>query len=386
MRAIFMKYIVLFTALLSCCCIPPSIFANRTATIEAIRTQLLPFLKKSQIPGAAVLIYDHGHPYAFYYGYANLRPKSVVTADTLFEIASVSKLFTTVLLAESINTGEMRLNDPIGIYLSTLASCNQAVSSIQLENLATHANGLRSMPPLAVHDKENLLNHLCQWKPAYLQGTRWHYSNMAYGLLGFALGAHANSSYWQVLQKNVLNPLRMHDTQLTTMSCVQKHCAQGYSWGGLPVNTTLQLQLIPAAGSIQASGRDMLKFMASALALPGSPQQLINAMRLTEKPIYHSVYGEQALGWEMQFLRNINRYGFLKKSPQRIGLTRSKLHKAQPLREEAVLFDKTGSVAGFRSYIVVVPSEETGITVLINRASSRSQLVAATRRALLMLL
>ena len=84
-----------------------SVFAfsnGRERTIQAIQQELLPILKKCQVPGAAIVIYDHGYPYAFYYGNGALHGDKVKN-DTSFEVASVSKVFTSVLLAEEAQKG-----------------------------------------------------------------------------------------------------------------------------------------------------------------------------------------------------------------------------------------------------------------------------------------
>jgi beta-lactamase class C len=382
----WIKKIVFFCLL---CLSISSLFASpagKERTIQAIQQQLLPMLKKYQVPGAAIVIYDHGYPYAFYYGTASLKQGNHVQSDTLFEIASVSKVFTSVLLAEEAQRGVVSLDKPMTWYIHQLPLENHNFSQVTLENLAAHVNGFGEMPAPTVHNRSQLLTSLKYWHPTYHAGTWWHYSNIGFGLLGYALTDATKLSYWDLLSRDILQPLNMKDTQLVGMPCTNKHCAQGYGWGGLAVQTTKQLQIIPAAGSVQASGDDMLKFMGAAMNLPGTPPRVASAMRLTETPVYKTSYGAQALGWEVHRLGEINQYGYLKNQPNFIGLKSCRVNEvSDEFHQDLLMFDKTGSVAGYRSYMVIVPSEKTGITVMLNRASSRTGLVTATRRALLML-
>lgn len=361
--------------------------SGRAATIEAIRQQLLPILKKYQIPGAAIVVYDHGQPYAFYYGTSTLKSKDKITGDTDFELASISKVFTSVLLAEEAQKGVVSLNKPMSRYIRSLPKTNTHFSKVTLEELASHVNGFGKMPGAKVYNRQQLLNSLNRWKPHYKPGTWWSYSNIGFGLLGYALVDASHMSYIQLLDYDLFKPLHMNDAQLVGMDCSQHKCAEGHGWSGLEVETTRKLLIIPAAGSIEASGNDMLKFMAAAMQFPGTPTQVADAIRLTENPVYQSKYGAQALGWEVHALNKINRYGRLTNKPKYITLRSSPVKKIKSeLPHDELLFDKTGSVAGFRSYIVIVPGQKTGITVMVNRAMSRTALVTATRRALLMLL
>lgn len=359
---------------------------GRSRTIAAIQQQILPMLKRNQIPGATVVIYDHGYPYAFYYGTASLRRNDKVTGDTTFEIASVSKLFTSILLAEESQAGKVNLNSPMSNYIQGLPS-NSSFSRVTLQNLAAHVNGFGNMPEPRVRNRNELLRSLQYWKPHYQCGTWWSYSNVAFGLLGYALEDATHQSYYTLLRQDIFNPLHMTDAKLVSMNSPNGHCAQGYGWGGLAVSTTPKLLIIPAAGSIQASGNDMLKFMAGAMDLPGTPPKVAKAIKLTEQPIYQTSYGAQGLGWEVHDIRNISKWGYLKNKSQFVTLHSSPVTARTLTSPNAhLIFDKTGSVAGFRSYVVIVPSEQTGIVVMVNRAMSRTSLVTATRRTLMMLL
>lgn len=357
---------------------------GRSRTNQAVYQQMLPLLHKFRIPGAAIIIYDHGVPHSFYYGTASNRRTDQVSANTLFEIGSVTKLFTSIDLAWQINHQKMRLDDPVTKYLPPSSAY---LSSVSLEELAAHVNGLGEMPGAQVHNRWDLIKSLAYWQPRYPAGTRWQYSNIGFGLLGYALDNATGQSYIQQLRQTILGPLQMTQTKLVNTSCQAYHCAQGYSWNGKAVQTTKQLLIIPAAGSLQSSGHDMQKFLAATLNLPGTPNSVAAAIKLTQTPFYQTTYGAQGLGWEIHKLNTINARGYLRDKPQYIALKGASAKRVNAyMNPSQLIYDKTGSVAGYRSYIVTMPSQHTGIVVMVNKAMSRTELVAATRRMMLQLL
>jgi len=374
--------------LIICLFLPTLLMASERAnTIHAIQRQILPVLKKYQIPGAAIVVYNHGEPYAFYYGNASLKKGDKVKNNTVFEIASISKVFTSALLAEEALKGTVNLDMPMSLYIKNLPPSNKNFSKVSLKNLASHVNGFGKMPGPKVHNRSELVKSLRYWKPHYKVGTWWRYSNIGFGLLGYALSDATHMSFPTLLKRDLTSPLNMKDTKIVGTSCAGRDCAVGHGWSGLAVKTTKKLLIIPAAGSIQASGSDMIKFMAAAMNLPGTPPLISKALNLSEMPIYQTKYGAQALGWEVHDVHKINRYGYLKSRPKFITLRSSpvkEINEAPP--KEDLFYDKTGSVAGFRSYMIIFPDKKTGITVMVNRAMSRTRLVTATRRAFLTLL
>ena len=224
-------------------------YSERTNTITAIQRQLLPVLKKYQIPGASIVVYNHGQPYAFYYGNATVKPKTKVSSDTAFEIASISKVFTSVILAEEAQKGTVKLTNPMSYYIKNLPSKNTNFAKVSMEDLASHVNGFGQMPGPKVYNRNQLISSLSNWKPRHKVGTWWRYSNIGFGLLGYALDDATHMSYPALLKRDLTTPLNMTDTGIVGSDCRYQHCAQGYGWTGLAVNTTKKLLIIPAAGS-----------------------------------------------------------------------------------------------------------------------------------------
>lgn len=374
--ALFLAWICTFFATMSF-----AVPVGRFETIELINQHILPILKRDKIEGAAIIVYDHGIAHAFYYGNASNVPGDKVTAGTAFEIGSVSKIFTSVLLAIAVEQGRMRLTDSVADYLPSLRT-NFYIDSVNLEELATHVNGMSDMPGPRVKDQDQMIDSLSHWHPITPIGLRWHYSNVGFGVLGYALEDDYHMPYGDILKMQLLDPLHMYQTGITGYICHDARCAEGHAWNGIPVRTTPKLMIIEAAGSVQASGGDMQKFLAAALNLPGTPPAIASAMRLTQQPVYQTPYGAQALGWEVHRLSDIAPTGFIR-GFSAVTIRTSTVRPAAPLSpDEVYLFDKTGTVAGYRAYIAAVPARQTGIVILVNRATSRNQLVQAARKVI----
>ncbi len=354
---------------------------GRFETIQLINRNILPILKRDKIDGAAIIVYDHGIAHAFYYGEATGRRGDRVTENTAFEVGSVSKLFTSVLLALAVQQGRMHLTDSAADYLPSLRT-NFYMDSVNLEDLATHVNGMGDMPGPRIKTQAQMIDSLSGWRPSSPIGLRWHYSNVGFGVLGYTLENSYHMSYDDILKTQLLDPLHMSQTGITGRACRYIICAEGHSWNGAPVTTTSKLLIIPAAGSIQASGRDMQKFLAAALNLPGTPPSIAKAMHLSQQPVFETPYGGQALGWEVHELSDIAPTGLIRGFAA-VTIRTSSVRPAEALSpDEVYMFDKTGTVAGYRAYIAAVPARQSGIVILVNQATSRNKLVQAARRVI----
>lgn len=352
------------------------------AQVAALVNQnIKPILIRNHVPGAVVVLYNHGRPQAFYYGTAVRYTNKHVGPDTTFELGSITKVFTGILLAYVSYKGQINMNAPAIVYLRNGPAANRAFNHITLVGLASHATGLGQMPANSIKNRYQLMQSLVRWRPPYQPNTWWRYSNTGFGLLGYALEDTTKQSYASLIHNYIALPLKMSDTGMVGKSC--QHCAQGYSWNGQPVTTTKTLLVIPAAGSVRASGSDMIKFLGAALHLPNTPPDLAAAIRLSQMPYFRTPYGEQGLGWEIHNFSQLYSNGYIQARYRTLTLHSSAGFPVYPAPlPGTILYDKTGSVAGFRAYIAAVPTTQTGIVVLVNSAMPRTQLVLAARKVL----
>jgi CubicO group peptidase (beta-lactamase class C family) len=164
---------------------------------------------------------------------------------TLFEIGSVTKTFTATLLAQMVQSGAMRLDDPIQEYLPArvVAPTYEGIP-ITLGSLAEHRSGLPSDPPnLSSKDPSNpyarytigmLYRALERYKLTRAPGSRYEYSNFAYGVLGQLLANRAHSSYDALIEQRILQPLGMKNTAVVGSALTKRRLAPGFTYGGKP--------------------------------------------------------------------------------------------------------------------------------------------------------
>src|ERR1051326_984118 len=134
---------------------------------------------------------------------------------TLFEIGSVTKVFTALLLADMVEHGEEKLTDPAANNLP-----------MPLEDLATHTSGLPFMPDGDITTREQMYRYLREHRPAHSGG--WAYSNLGYWLLGDTLAVRANKDFAILLRKRVLDPLKLNDTIAHPTPAQKQRVAPGF--------------------------------------------------------------------------------------------------------------------------------------------------------------
>src|SRR5580700_489171 len=228
--------------------------------------------------------------------------------DTVFEIGSVSKVFTALLLADMVRKGEVALADPVAKYLPAGAKIPERNGRpITLVDLATHTSGLPFMPDelpvfsasaAANNSDAPLYRFLARYQLTRNSGTEWDYSNIGYWLLGQALAARAGIDYESLLRARVTAPLQMKNTAITLSSRLKARLAVGHNAVLQPSSSFSSVSLyaaMPAAGGLVSTVNDLLSFLSVALGYEPSPlASSMAAMIRTRRPIDGS---EQALGW-----------------------------------------------------------------------------------------
>lgn len=214
--------------------------------------------------------------------------------DTRFEIGSLTKTLTALLLAEMVASADVAYDDPIARFLPRAAAPRLRAAPITLLHLATHTSGLPSLPPgllrravpawfsnpYAGYSADDLHRALARISPRAAPGTRVHYSNLGVGLLGDLLARAAHGSgedaFARLLAARVLDPLGLTRTTCTT----DQPQATGY-WHGRP-RPAWRVPALPGAGAGRSSARDLLTLLDAlidpATAPPGIPRTLRAAL------------------------------------------------------------------------------------------------------------
>jgi CubicO group peptidase (beta-lactamase class C family) len=282
--------------------------------------------------------------------------KRVVTggpanADTVFEIGSISKVFTALILADMVSKGEVSLDDPAAKYLPQGATMpERGGKQITLRDLSTHVSGLprlaTNMPlsdpadPYADDSDALMLAFLASYQLPRDIGAQPEYSNFAVGLLGYLLGRAANKDYETLLRERITGPLGMTDTSIALSADQQARFVQAYDEYMRPTKPWRFVR--PGAGGIRSTANDMLKF-AAAVIDPKSP--LAPAMKVALSVHVPAGTGyEQALGWQVGTLEP--------------GARKMLIHN--------------GGTGGFRSVLALLPAQGRAVVVLANSAAEPS--------------
>lgn len=200
------------------------------------------------------------------------------TAQTLFEIGSVTKTFTGLLLADAIERGLMQPDDPLRSFLpDSLAWSAPDGAPITLAQLATHRSGLPRLPsnlqasalanpqdPYANYSVRDLHAFLDGYTPPRAPGAGYTYSNLGTGLLGHVLAHRADTSFAALVQSRIADPLGLSDTRIDLTSEQQSRFAQGHTASGAPT-APWHFPALGGAGALRATPADMLTYVEAHL-------------------------------------------------------------------------------------------------------------------------
>lgn len=209
------------------------------------------------------------------YGVVARGREAVPGGDTIYEIGSVSKVFTGVLLADAVERAVVALDDPVqkylpeGVVLQTFDD-----KPVRLWHLSTHTSGLPRLPdmtgadpldPYAHFTAERLYEVLPAARVRWEPGSKYEYSNLAVGLLGHVLARAQGVTYEQLLQQRVTGPLHLRDTMVALDAAHAARLAAPYDADGAPDHTWALAEL-SGAGGVHSSMNDMLAFAAAQWA------------------------------------------------------------------------------------------------------------------------
>lgn len=280
------------------------------------------------------------------YGVLERGKDGAPTGDTLYEIGSISKVFTGLLLADAVERGLCKLDEPVQQFLPDGATLRKwRDQPVRLWHLSTHTSGLPRLAGMDGGDEQNPYAHFTEprlleavgeanvrWEP----GSKYEYSNLAVGLLGYVLTRQNGcASYGELLRRQITGPLQMHDTAVELSPALRERLAPPHDGDGGPAHTW-DLAMLAGAGGIRSSMHDMLKFVRLQLAPGDSP--LAKGVALAQQKRHDGANGI-ALGLGWHFARD--------------GVTRW----------------HNGQTGGYHGWLGVVPGKARAVCVLTNTAS-----------------
>lgn len=305
------------------------------------------------------LVDDQQTVWAHGFGWANPSNKIPATAQTVYRVGAVSKLFTDIAIMQLVERGTLDLDAPVTRYLPDFQPHNPYGNSITLRQLMSHRSGLTREPPVGHYfdptepSLARTIASLNRTELVYAPDSRVKYSNAAVAVAGYILERTQNEPFAKYLGHAVLEPLDMRHSSFEPTPAVVGNLARGYMWtldGRVFEAPTFQLGISPA-GSLYTSVMDLGRFM-SALFAGG---------RGAKGPLLRPATLEQM--WDPQFSASAekNRYG--------IGFGLSDLEGHRQVGD-------SGTVYGFATTLSALPEEKIGVVV----ATTRDGADAVTRR------
>lgn len=332
------------------------------ATVDAA---IQPLMARYEVPGMAVAVTVDGQAHVFNYGVTSRQSQAPVIDATIFEIGSISKMFTTTLAAYAQALGKLSLDDHPGRYLPRLKG--RPIDRATLRQLGTYtAGGLPLQFPDEVHDDAATLAYFQAWKPAARPGTVRQYSNPSIGLLGAATAAAMNQRFATLVETQLLPQFGMHHSHID----VPPHAMADYAWGHrndqlVRVNPG---PLDDEAYGIKSTASDMLRFVQAQIDPSGLAEPLHRAVAATQIGYYRIDGMVQGFGWE-QFAYPLSRERLLGGHAEELIFDANPVQALAPPAgaNAARLFNKTGSTGGFAAYVAFVPAQRIGLVMLANR-------------------
>lgn len=343
--------------------------ASHTPAAPSLETQVDAAAKSMMqtyaIPGMAIAISHKGQSHFFEYGVASRESGQAVDRHTLFELGSISKLFTATLGAYAEARGALNLSDNASQYLPELRGT--AFEHISLQDLATYTpGGLPLQFPDAVSNERQMLDYYRNWQAVYPPGTQRLYSNPSIGLFGHLAAASLAEPFQQLMEKDLLPQLGMQESYVRIPTDQMEHYAWGYR-DDKAVRVTPGALDAEAYG-LKSSATDMLRFIDANLHPDQLPAPLRQAISLTHRGYYQVGDMTQALGWERYAypisLKKLQAGNSAEMALQPQTVARFSVPKPA---EGDLLLNKTGSTNGFGAYILLLPARDTGLVILANR-------------------
>ncbi|HEY5403039.1 MAG TPA: serine hydrolase [Pyrinomonadaceae bacterium] len=299
--------------------------------------------------GIVVGLVDEKGARVISYGNASQNSKQALDGNSVFEIGSVTKVFTATLLADMVERGEVSLNDPISKYLpKTVKTPTRDGKEITLVDLATQTSGLPRLPsnfapkdprnPYADYSVDQMYAFLSGYSLTRGIGEKYEYSNLGVGLLGHILTLRAGTDYETLVRKRICEALGMSDTKITLTPEMLARLTTGHNQTLKPV-ANWDLPSLAGAGALRSTVNDMLKFVAANLGLTKSP--LLVAMQKAQQSQRETGQPDLSIGLNWHILKKF----------------------------DSEMIWHNGATGGYHSFIGLDKKNRRGVVVLSNSAN-----------------
>lgn len=317
----------------------------RSALDIKVDSVVRPYIQLKHTAGLAIAIIKDGKVYTYNYGETKKGNHQLPDPNkTLFEIGSISKTFTAILLADEVVKGNMSLDDPISKYLpDSIPNMAYKGVPITLKTLSNHSSGFPRLPinlykkgdaldnPYKNYDAQRMFSYLKNFKPYREVGINYEYSNFAVGLLGNILAIQNHTSYEQLLATRITVPLKMQHTFVAIPAKYTTDFAQGYNEKG-EATSPWDLNALVAAGGMRSTVNDLVKYLNANMNK--APAKLQKSIGLTHQITFEKGQNVIGLGWHIS--------------------------------KNKTIFQHSGGTGGFRTFVAFDKTNKTGVVVLSN--------------------
>lgn len=280
-----------------------------TVTDKKVDTAARAYIQKSNTVGLSIGIVKNGVVNTYNYGETAKGNKKLPTANTLFEIGSITKTFTATLLAWYVNEGKVKLSDPISKYLPDSVAANLQLRNVTLQTLSNHTSGLPNLPanfqsqrpydqtnPYKNYNKQLLFAYLKTCRLNNEPGTTYTYSNVAVGLLGVILEKISGRSYEQMVQEVIKTPLLMKSTAQHLPRLLADRFVTVYD-DQSDATPAWDFDALAAAGALRSTVNDLAIYVKANMTADNS--KLSKAFRLAHQITFKNTDTPIALGWHI---------------------------------------------------------------------------------------
>ena len=323
---------------------------------QQVAAALEPFIEREMtqtgIPGLSIAIVDDQQiVWAQGFGMADAKAGKPATAETVYRIGSVSKLFTDIGIMQQVERGKINLDAPVDNYLPDFRPRNPFGTFITLRQLMSHRSGLLREPPIGNYFETSeptlaaTVHSLNETELVYAPGTHTKYSNAAIAVVGSALEAQTRQPFATYLKTSVLEPMGLQHSSFEPEPHIIQNLAKAEMWSYDVTKfeaPTFQLGMAPA-GSMYSTVEDLGKFLSVLLA-----QGRINNGYLINPATLEQM-------WSPQFANPGGRVfglGFMVRS-----------------FEGRRLVGHGGAIYGFATSLNLLPEDKLGVVVIATKDS-----------------
>jgi len=310
-----------------------------TKVVETIERRI----EEGLTPSIALAIIDSSGVKFFNFG-KTAKYGQEVDENTVYEIGSISKVFTGIMLAQQDLDGDLKLEDEINNFLpNDIKVPVMGDNEITFGNLTDHTSGLPRMPsnfspanprnPYADYTVDQMYEFISNYRAVRTVGSEYEYSNLAQGLLGHLLAMNKACTYEELMIQTIASPLHMNETRIELTQRMKENFALGYSEGKRVENW--DIPALAGAGAIRSSTSDLAKFVSANLGYLNS--SLMKAMELSHQ-IRHDKAGETSIAMAWHIMKG----------------------------EKGDIICHGGGTGGYRTFIGFVKETGKGVVILTN--------------------